>query len=200
MVFQQPIILNSMSEIYYYMASPSKEERILQLLLENSPLRQWHFNELVKDSKVTRAVANKWLKRYVRQGLVKRVKEKGKFPYFTCGMDNPAYISKKRLMALEQVYKSGLAEHLINLKEAKSVVLFGSFARGDWHKDSDIDIFIYGDSRGFEKSKFELKLKRPVELHVFETKEDLRQVKTGLLKNVLNGYALKGQMQDFLEN
>ncbi|HII15135.1 MAG TPA: hypothetical protein HA362_02380 [Nanoarchaeota archaeon] len=182
------------------MASPSKEERILQLLLENSPLRQWHFNELVKDSKVTRAVANKWLKRYVRQGLVKRVKEKGKFPYFTCGMDNPAYISKKRLMALEQVYKSGLAEHLINLKEAKSVVLFGSFARGDWHKDSDIDIFIYGDSRGFEKSKFELKLKRPVELHVFETKEDLRQVKTGLLKNVLNGYALKGQMQDFLEN
>ena len=67
MAFSQlPISLNSISEIYYYMASPSKEEKILQLLLDNSPMRQWHFNEIVKESKVTRAVANKWLKRYMK--------------------------------------------------------------------------------------------------------------------------------------
>mgnify|MGYP001566098134 FL=1 len=201
MAFSQlPISLNSISEIYYYMASPSKEEKILQLLLENSPMRQWHFNEIVKESKVTRAVANKWLKRYMKDGLIKRAKEKGKFPYFTCGIDNPAYVSKKKLMALEQIYKSGFAEHLISLKQAKSVVLFGSFARGDWHRGSDIDIFIYGDKNGLDKSKYELKLKRQIEVHSFETKKEIRQVKTGLLKNVLNGYAIKGQMQDFWEN
>lgn len=199
MAIEQAKLLNSMPEIYYYMASPSKEEKILQLLLENSPLKQWHFNEIVKESKVTRAVANKWLKRYVQEGLIRRVKEKRKFPYFTCGMDNPVYISRKKLLAIEQVYKSGLAEHLLSLKDAKSVVLFGSFARGDWHKGSDIDIFIYGKSRGFEKSRYELKLKRQIELHLFETKADLNRVKSGLLKNVLNGYALKGQMQDFME-
>ncbi|MDD4878340.1 MAG: nucleotidyltransferase domain-containing protein [Candidatus Nanoarchaeia archaeon] len=181
------------------MASPSKEARILQLILENSPLKQWHFNELVKESKLTRAVANKWLNRYVKDGFLRRVKEKGKFPYFISGMDNPIYISRKKLMAIEQVFKSGLAEHLLSLKDAKSVILFGSFARGDWHKDSDIDIFIYGKSKGFDKSKYELKLKRQIELHLFENKAELNQVKSGMLKNVLNGYVLKGQMQDFLE-
>ncbi|MBU2638635.1 MAG: nucleotidyltransferase domain-containing protein [Nanoarchaeota archaeon] len=197
---QQPTSLNSMPEIYHYMASPSKEENILQLLLENSPLKQWHFNEIVKEAKLTRAVANKWLKKYVKEGLIKRRKDKGKFPYFVCGMDNPNYISRKKLMAIEQIYRSGLAGNLISLKNAKAVVLFGSFARGDWHKNSDIDIFIYGKSRGFEKSRYELKLKRPIELHLFETKKEIKAVKTGLLKNLLNGYALKGQMQDFMEN
>ncbi|MDI6736951.1 MAG: nucleotidyltransferase domain-containing protein [Nanoarchaeota archaeon] len=198
MAIEQAKPLNSMPETYYYMASPSKEERVLQLILENSPMKQWHFNEIVRDSKVARAVANKWLKRYVKEGLLRRVKEKGKFPCFTCGMDNPVYISMKKLLAIEQVFRSGLAEHLLSLKDAKSVVLFGSFARGDWHKGSDIDIFIYGKSRGFEKSRYELKLKRQIELHLFETKAELNQVRTGLLKNVLNGYSLKGQMQDFM--
>ena len=67
---------------------------------------------------------------------------------------------------MEQIYKSGFAEHLISLKQAKSVVLFGSFARGDWHRGSDIDIFIYGDKNGLDKSKYELKLKRQIEVHL----------------------------------
>lgn len=181
------------------MASPSKEENILKLILENSPLKEWHFEEIVKYAKVTKLVANKWLKKYVSEGLLNYVKEKGKFPYYTVGSNNPIYYSMKRIYALEQLHKSGLIPKLLSLNKAKTVILFGSIIRGDWYKGSDIDIFVFGDISDFDKKVYELKLNKNIELHVFEDKEEIDEVKTGLIKNIINGYVLKGRIQDFVE-
>lgn len=180
------------------MASPSKEESILQLLLENSPLKEWHFREIVRQAGVTKAVASKWLRRYEKQGLVRRVKEKGKFPYRTAGQENPVYHAWKRLFALEQLYRSGLIRQLLSLKRASIVIIFGSIARGDWYKGSDIDIFILGSGKDLNRQRYERKLGRSIELHVFEDKQELQEVKTGLIKNVMDGYLVKGRMQDIV--
>lgn len=181
------------------MASPSKEENILKLILENSPLKEWHFEEIAREANVTKAVANKWLKRYTKEGLLKRTKEKGRFPFFAAGSNNPAYNSRKRIYALEQMHRSGLIPRLLSLKNAKTIILFGSMIRGDWYKDSDIDIFVYGSTEGFDKHACEQKLHRNIELHTFGNKKELREVKTGLIRNIANGYVLKGQIQDIAE-
>ncbi|MEK6938206.1 MAG: nucleotidyltransferase domain-containing protein [Nanoarchaeota archaeon] len=181
------------------MASPSKEENVLKLILENSPLREWHFEEIVKSAGVTKAVANKWLKKYVRGGLLVKVKKKGRFPYFTAGSNNPVYYSQKRLYPLEKFHESGLISQLLSLPEAKTVIFFGSTIKGDWYKDSDIDIFIYGNTKNFDKSIYEHKLGRHIELHLFSNKKEIKMVRTGLIKNIINGYVLKGQVQDFVE-
>ena len=181
------------------MASPSKEERVLSLILENSPLRHWHFKEIVRETKMTRAAVNKWLKKYQKEGLLLRIKEKGKFPYFTAGSNNPVYQSIKKGYMLTQLYHSGLIRGLISLENTKTIILFGSAIKGDWYKESDVDIFIYGSPEGFKKNKYELKLKKDIELHVFKTKNEIKRVKTGLIDNILNGYIIKGRIQDFAE-
>jgi len=181
------------------MASPSKEDNVLKLILENSPLKEWHFEEIIREARVTKAVANKWLKKYVKEGLLKRIKEKCRFPYFTVAPNNPVYYSLKRTYAIGQFHKSGLLPKLLSLKNAKTVILFGSFIRGDWYKESDIDIFIYGNIDDFNKSYYELKLGRHIELHIFENKEEIEEVKTGLIKNIINGYVIKGRIQDIAE-
>jgi predicted nucleotidyltransferase len=181
------------------MASQSKEDNILRLILENSPFKEWRFEEIVRQAKVTRAVANKWLKKYVSERLVKRVKEKGRFPYYKAGSENPVYNSLKRIYALEQLHKSGLIPKLLTIDKAKTIILFGSMAKGDWYKDSDIDIFIFGKLPDFDRKVYESRLKRNIELHIFENKEEILAVKTGLIKNIVNGYVLKGQIQDFAE-
>ncbi len=181
------------------MASASKEENVLKLILENSPLKEWHFEEIVKQAKVTKAVANKWLKKYVKEGLLKRIKQKNKFPYFTVGSNNPVYYSWKKLCALEQIYKTGLVQELMGLKNARTIIIFGSLIKGDWYKDSDIDVFVYGSDEGFNKKMYESKLKRNIELHVFENDGEIHEVKTGLIKNIINGYLVKGQIQDIAE-
>ena len=181
------------------MGSESKEENVLKLVLENSPLKEWHFSEIVKEAKVTKAVANKWLKKYVNEKLLKKTKEKNKFPYFTVGTNNPVYYSLKRIYVLNQMHDCGLIPKLLSLKKAKTVILFGSISRGDWYKNSDIDIFIYGGVEDFDKHFYELKLGKHIELHVFEDKADILEVKTGLFKNIINGYFVKGQIQDIAE-
>ena len=181
------------------MASPSKEENVLKLILENSPLKEWHFEELVREAKMTKAVVNKWLKKYVSGGLLTHIKEKGKFPYFTVGSNNSTYYSFKRVYALEQLHKSGLISKLLSLKTAKTIIIFGSIVKGDWYKDSDIDIFFLGDVSDFDKNKYEHKLQKNIELHIFQSKEEIDEVKTGLIQNILNGYVLKGQIQDIAE-
>ena len=181
------------------MASPSKEENVLKLILENSPLKEWHFEEIVREAKITKLVANKWLKKYVSEGLLKHIKEKGRFPHFTVGSNNPVYYSLKRVYALEQLHKSGLIPKLLSLKTAKTIILFGSIAKGDWYKKSDIDIFIFGDISDFDKKNYEHKLQKNIELHIFKDKKEVEEVKTGLIKNIINGYIIKGQIQDIME-
>jgi predicted nucleotidyltransferase len=181
------------------MASPSKEDVVLELILEHSPLKEWHFDEIVQEAKVSRLVANKWLSKYVSSGLLKHLKVKGRFPHFTAGKDNPVYLSMKRIFALKKIHESGLFAHLISMKSAKSVIIFGSMARGDWYKDSDIDIFVLGDVEEFDKTTYEDKLRKNIELHVFRDRSEIDEVKSGLLKNIVNGYVLKGRIQDFAE-
>jgi predicted nucleotidyltransferase len=181
------------------MATPSKEENVLQLILENSPLKEWHFEEIVREAKVTRLVANKWLRKYVKEGLLKHVKEKGRFPYFTAGSNNPVYYSQKRVYALQQLHKSGLIPKLLSIKVARTVILFGSIAKGDWYKDSDIDIFVLGNLPDFDKNIYESRLNKAIELHIFHNRKEISAVQTGLFRNIINGYVLKGQIQDIAE-
>lgn len=178
------------------MASPSKEENILRIILENSPLTEWHFEQITKEAKVTKAVCNKWLKKYVSSGLLKRVKQKGKFPHYSAGINNPIYQSMKKIYSLEKLHNSGLIAKLLSLKSAKTIILFGSMAKGDWHKESDIDLFIIGKIDDFDKNKYETKLQRHIDMWVYETINDLKKIRSGLVQNVTNGYVIKGQIQD----
>lgn len=181
------------------MPTLSKEDRILKLILENSPFKRWHFEELKQAAGVSRAVANKWMKKYMQEGLLKKIKENKRFPYFTAGSNNPVYYARKRIYVLEQLHTCGLFARLLSLEHAKTIILFGSMARGDWYKDSDIDLFMYGKADDFDKTVYEQTLGRHIELHIFESKEDLQEVRTGLVKNIINGYLIKGQIQDIVE-
>jgi len=180
------------------MASPSKEEEILKLILENSPLKEWHFNEIVKKSKVTKAVANKWLKKYVDQGILKRIKTKGNFPYFTVGSKNPNYISLKKLYAYKLLHESGLIPELMSEELANTIIIFGSFAKGDWYKDSDIDIFVLGKIPNIKRKVYEEKIGKRIEVHEFKNLNEIKKIKTGLINNVLNGLLVKGRIQNLI--
>ncbi len=181
------------------MASPSKENNILSLILEESPMKEWQFGEIVTKAKVTKAVANKWLKKNISNKLLIHIKEYGKFPYYLVGRNNPIYNSQKRIYALEQLHNSGLLPKLISLKGAKTIIIFGSIIKGDWYKNSDIDIFILGNVPNLNKNIYEFKLNRRIELHLVQNKEEIKNIKTGLIKNIANGYLIKGDVQDIIQ-
>ena len=127
--------------------------------------------------------------------MIKRVKQKGKMPYYVHDFQNPKFQIKKRLYAHQELASSGLLEHLASLPKAKVVILFGSFSRWDWYKDSDIDIFIFGSDDEFEQGKYELKLHRDIQVHAAKDKSDLKRIDR-MIPYIISGDFIKGSIQD----
>lgn len=175
----------------------SKEKKAIGLFFEN-PTREWHFEEIVKEVKMSRGKTDSWLKRFIGGGLIKRVKKRGKMPYYISNYDSPAYKNRKKIFALSKLHESGLLNHLDSLPKAETIILFGSFSRSDWYKNSDIDIFIYGDPEGLKIMGYELKLHRNIQLFICQNKGELTKLGNGLIKNIIKGNLIKGNL-DFIE-
>ena len=118
-------------------------------------------------------------------------------PHYIAQYESPHYQNEKRIFALSKMYKSGFLNHLMQLPKVSAVILFGSFVRGDWHKNSDIDVFVYGDCEGLQIGKYELALNRDIQLFECENKKCLNKFPAGLLKNIVKGDIVKGNI-DFL--
>src|SRR3989338_3961320 len=170
-----------------------KEINILELFF-NEPSKQWHFEEILQSAKISRPQAANWLKKGMQEGLISRTKLKGKQSYYTADYQNSRYQIKKRLFALEMLENTGFLSHLNSLPNVKTVILFGSLNRWDWHSNSDIDVFIYGDPAGLELYKYRIVLHREIEMFICIDEKELYEFNPALLHNVAEGYIIKGNL------
>jgi len=175
----------------------SKKDKIIELFF-NEPTREWHFEEIIKEAKLARSKADRWLKGFIKGGLIKRLKERGKMPYYMALYSSPEYRIQKRAYAQNQLHESGLLSRLLSLDNVDSVILFGSFSRSDWYKGSDIDVFIYGNPKNLKISPYETRLKRDIQLFICKDQAELRKFGAGLIKNVIKGDLVKGGI-DFVK-
>jgi predicted nucleotidyltransferase len=175
----------------------SKENKIIELFFDN-PTREWHFEELVREAGIARSKTDAWLKKFSKEGIIKKIKKNGKMPYYISNYISSDYKNKKKIFGLNKLYTSGLLNHLDSLKKTQAIILFGSFSRSDWYKNSDIDIFIYGDPEGLKIANYELKLHRDIQLFICQNKKDLEKLGQGLLRNIIKGSIIKGNL-DFVE-
>lgn len=174
----------------------SKENKVLSLFFEY-PTKEWHFEDVVKESGIARSKADLWLKKFMREKLIKRVKRQKKMPYYTSAHDTPPYRNEKRLFALRELYDSGLLNYLVSLPEVQTVILFGSFCRSDWYYNSDIDVFIYGNPKEVNVQRYQRKLHRPIQVFTCQNKDELKKLGNDLIRNIVKGYILKGDV-DFI--
>jgi len=164
----------------------------------NETLRRWHFEDIVKESKASRERVNYFLKKLVREKFIIKVKPTKKMPYYSANRDSPKFRSEKRIYGLKLLEETGLFEHLNSLKDIKTAILFGSFARGDWNKSSDIDLFIYGNTSYFEKGKLETKMKREIQLFNYQKPKKIKkELDPKLIPNILKGFNIKGSLEPF---
>ena len=87
--------------------------------------------------------------------------------------------------------KTSLLDYLEKELIAPTVILFGSFAKAEVRKESDIDLAIFSslqDELTFDL--FEQKLKRKIQLFRYESREKVPTKE--LLNNILNGFNLMG--------
>jgi len=174
----------------------SKEEIVLQLFFDY-PTKEWHFEDICKETVLARSKVDNWLKKLLHEKIIRRIKNKGRMPHYISNYESPQYKNTKKMFAMQQLHRSGLLNHLASLT-AKTVILFGSFARSDWHKNSDIDVFVYGKPEGLNIGKYERKTGRNIQVFLCRSHKELHALGTGLIKNIIKGNIIKGDI-DFVK-
>jgi predicted nucleotidyltransferase len=76
----------------------------------------------------------------------------------------------------------------------KSIVLFGSYSRGEDIESSDIDIFVECKKEQVNIIKFNKKLKRNIEIRF---KENFNKYPKELKNNIINGIILSGFLEGY---
>ena len=90
------------------------------------------------------------------------------------------------------ILESGLVELIEEKLTPKSLVLFGSYCRGEDDETSDIDLFLECKREGISADKFQQKLGRKIELHF---SENFSLLPKELKNNIANGIVLSGFLE-----
>lgn len=136
-----------------------------------------------------------YLNELEKEGLIiKRPHRIHGYPVYYANTENESFKLYKRLDMISLLYETGLLEHLHESLMPDCIVLFGSAARGEDSRDSDIDLFIQCEQTKIDLDKFEKKLNRKI--NIFFSKS-FNSLSNELKNNIINGVVLKGYLEVF---
>ncbi|MBU0459979.1 MAG: nucleotidyltransferase domain-containing protein [Nanoarchaeota archaeon] len=106
------------------------------------------------------------------------------------------FLFEKKHFNLQSLISAGLIDFLIDKYSNPTIIIFGSYARGEDTENSDVDIYIETlKKRSLNLTDFEKKIQRKIELFQYK---DIRQIKNKeLANNILNGTVLNGYLEVF---
>jgi len=104
--------------------------------------------------------------------------------------DNSKVLELKRVDNLKQIYEIGFVDFLESSFPGGTIVLFGSYSRGEDTNNSDIDIAVIGrKEKNVNLTKYEKMLERTANINFYDS---FKGVHKNLKENLCNGIVLVG--------
>lgn len=136
------------------------------------------------------AVANS-LQKLKECNLVKVEKTKT-INFVSFNRDEQKAVELKRVENLKNMYTSGLSNYLFHALPGGTIILFGSYGRGEDTIKSDLDIAVIGrKDKILELEKYEKALKRRINVNFYDSWAEIHK---HLKNNLLNGIVLHGSV------
>jgi predicted nucleotidyltransferase len=172
---------------------------ILTYFIEN-PEKEFHVRELARKVKKSPATISNILKNLEKSQLLISRREYNRL-LFRANSENKDFQDLKLAHNIKKVRSSGIIDYLINeFNHPEAIMLFGSFARSDNGKESDIDLLIISPvKKKLELEKYEKKLKHKTQIFIANNQEiEIMKTKNKeLLNSWINGIALYGFWEVF---
>ena len=134
------------------MLIPDKRKKILEVFFKD-PFKEVHLREVVRLSKGSLTNVDNSLRLFVKEDMFKR-REVSNMVFYKPNLENEQlikifeylelekrkdfYSKNKKIARLLQKYSNDIVS--LSEKKIQIVILFGSVARGDWTKNSDVDV------------------------------------------------------------
>ncbi|MBS3123114.1 nucleotidyltransferase domain-containing protein [Candidatus Woesearchaeota archaeon] len=159
------------------------------------PTREASLNEIVKQVKISKTTANRVISRLKKEEFL-NIKTLGKIWRISCNQEHEFNTTKKIPYNLELIADSGIVKKILEvIPNSRSIILFGSYRKGDDIETSDLDIAVETlNNKEIEIINLgtipELGYKKNVKVNILKfsrTKIDLN-----LFSNLANGIVLYG--------
>lgn len=125
----------------------------------------------------------------LKEELIKKINSKP-FNGLIANRENQKFLDYKQVYNLFSLIQ--LKEEIINKIGPKTIILFGSYQRGEDIENSDIDVLIISKiKKNLNLSIFEKNLSRKIHLTFADNLEKLEK---GIKENVKNGWVIHGRI------
>ena len=174
------------------------KEKIVKQLCEDS-YREYHIRLLAKLTKLSPNTVITGTDELQKEGIITKERDtQTNRVIIKANTQNNQFLLQKKFYSLQEIYDSGVIDHLQQELSFPTIVLFGSFAKGENRPESDIDLFIISDvDKKVDLKTFEKKLDAEIQvfLHTKKSFRELIKANKELMNNVLNGYVLTGYLE-----
>jgi len=148
--------------------------------------------EVAKILDVSPTAVSNSVKKLKDSNLIKIEKTKT-INFISFNRDEQKAIELKRAENLKNIYLSGLSDYLERELAGATVMLFGSYSRGEDTNTSDIDIaVIERKDKMLELEKYEKILNRRINVNFYDS---WKKIHENLKNNILNGIILHGGVE-----
>ena len=172
-------------------------EKILAWFYAN-PNARIGLNELSKCLMASKSSTKQMIEILINQNFLKRDMI-GRAWILSVNQENPHFRIKKISYNLDKIYESKVVDAIYgSFPNSKSIILFGSYRKGDDNEKSDVDIAVEVlDNKNLEIKTMgfipELGYRKnvPVNIHIFSR----NKIDLNLFANIVNGIVLSGFLE-----
>lgn len=169
------------------------QQEILRLLFVKAGM-SLNQRGIARILEVTQPAVIKALPKLEEEGLINvKQDEDSKRWSIELNRDNHKVIQLKRVDNLRQIYSSGLADFLEKEFAGATIILFGSYSKGEDTTTSDIDIAVIGrKEKKLDLTIFDKTLERTILVNFYPS---FKEVHKHLRENLFNGIVFAGGVE-----
>lgn len=169
------------------------QQEILRLLFVKAGI-SLNQRQISKILEVTQPAVMKSLPALKRENLIRMEQDKETKRWsIELNRDNHKVMQLKRADNLKQIYESGLADFLEKEFAGSSIILFGSYSRGEDIINSDIDFAVVGrKDKRVDMADYEKLLERKININFYDS---FKNIHKNLRENLCNGIMLAGGIE-----
>ena len=170
------------------------KEKIRQYFFMN-PTAKLRVRQIERELKLPLPSVIRYCKELEKEGILKKTAVSG-ITVYSADRSLKRYLMEKKLFNFKLLFESGLVDYLVEEFHNPTIVVFGSYARGEDVESSDVDIYIETPSnKRINLEKYEKILNKNIQIFVHKNINEIKNKE--LANSILNGNVLNGYVEVF---
>lgn len=157
-----------------------------------NPTTQFGLREISRDVSLAPASVKKYLKDIEKENLIESYIEKNS-PVYKAKRDSQKFKTFQKLSIIYELEESGFIDYLWNEICPETIILFGSYSKGEAIEQSDIDIFLVTKKKRKDINITKYQKEFSSEIQIFT--DELKNIQKHLKANLYNGIILRGYLK-----